>query len=387
MHSSPKCKVILLFALLSQWWSVNYQNNIIQKEHRLSAIELEQKALGHARSGEAELAVQFIDAYLAKTGDLSVLNDHLFFQIQDSSAYQTLRNRYRPQWNPLIILYILVSFLGIYTAIVMQFFRRQQSKPVSLLSAYVITSAISPNQALDFNISQDLYDANGNIESYTLTMYAILSGSLHVAEDFLTISSFPATLNLTAQSIADALGIAVTSLDYGDKFYFTAKVTRNDGVVFYGQNPTYDADTGTVGLGNTEGQLTNVPAYKSAMNFNFLLFVNCPPVPGTYELVMHDSYGDGWQGQGIRITIDGVPQYHALCDYWGQVSQEPGCYPSYSLKSVDINIAPGTQEWIWDFLGDSYPSEVSFELFDSSGAMIYSISSPDAGQLYVINCL
>ena len=103
MHSSPKCKVILLFALLFQWWSVYSQNNIIQKEHRLSAIELEQKALGHARRGEAELAVQFIDAYLAKTGDLSVLNDHLFFQIQDSSAYQTLRNRYRPQWIPLII--------------------------------------------------------------------------------------------------------------------------------------------------------------------------------------------------------------------------------------------------------------------------------------------
>ncbi len=252
---------------------------------------------------------------------------------------------------------------------------------------FVNENAIAPNQDVDFNISQGVYDANGNIKSYTLTVYANLSGSLHVAEDFLTISSFPATLNLTAQAVAEALGVDAASFNYGDKFYFTAEVTRNDGVIFYGQNPSYDSENGTVGLGNTEGQLTNIPAYKSAMSFDFLLFVDCPPVPGTYTLDMFDGYGDGWQGQGIRITVDGVPQYHALCDYWGTVSQQPGCYPSYVYESVNITIAPGTQQWIWDFLGDAYPGEVSFELYDPAGALIYSAASPAKGQLYVINCL
>ncbi len=257
---------------------------------------------------------------------------------------------------------------------------------------FVNENAIAPNQVLDFNISQDIFDANGNIESYTLTVYANLSGSLKIAEDFLTIDSFPATLNLTSESIAAALGVNSSIFDYGDIFKFVAKATRNDGVVFYGQNPSYDPDTGTVGLGNTEGQLTNVPAYKNAMTFDFLLFNDCPPVPGTYELVLHDSYGDGWQGKGIKITIDGVAQYHVLCDYWGNVDQDNGCYPvpgdpSGNTYSTEVIVPTGTQSWIWKFLGDAYPTEVSFELYDPSGLLIYEIAAPEEGQLYVINCL
>ncbi len=142
MLSSPKCKVLLLVVLLSQCWTVYSENKQAQEDDQTTAVQLEQKALGHARRGEAEQAVKCLDAYLAKTGDLSVLNDHLFFQIRDTTAYQALRSRYETQWNPLIILYVLISFLGIYTAIVMQFFRKQQAKQVTILSSYVITSSV-----------------------------------------------------------------------------------------------------------------------------------------------------------------------------------------------------------------------------------------------------
>ncbi len=142
MLSSPKCKVLLLVVLLTQCWTVYSDNKQAQEDDQTTAVQLEQKALGHARRGEAEQAVQCLDAYLAKTGDLSVLNDHLFFQIRDNTAYQALRSRYETQWNPLIILYVLISFLGFYTAIVMQFFRKQQAKQVTILSSYVITSSV-----------------------------------------------------------------------------------------------------------------------------------------------------------------------------------------------------------------------------------------------------
>ncbi len=68
MLSSPKCRVFSLAVLLSLWWTVYSDNKQAQEDDRTISVKLEQKALGHARRGEAEQAVQCLDAYLAKTG-------------------------------------------------------------------------------------------------------------------------------------------------------------------------------------------------------------------------------------------------------------------------------------------------------------------------------
>ncbi|MFC4722286.1 hypothetical protein ACFO5O_08135 [Geojedonia litorea] len=145
--------------------------------------------------------------------------------------------------------------------------------------------------AQNISISEEIYDANGNISEYSLTLTATISGATYKAEDFIIITSFPAVLNITSQSMADALGVSVSNLGFGDSFNFIGKATRNDGVVFYGVRPSFSSTQLTVGLGNTEGQLFT-PAYKNAMNFGTI--VSCPFVQadmlGTYTIIEDDGF-------------------------------------------------------------------------------------------------
>jgi hypothetical protein len=239
------------------------------------------------------------------------------------------------------------------------------------------------------NIAEAIYDANDNLSSYSLSVHAVIDGGLYVAEDFITINTFPSTLSITSQMLGDALGVDPSEFYYGDTFAFTAKATRNDGTVFYGLTPKYDSTTGSVGFGTTHPNLLEKGAYTSAMSFGFILFTDCPPMPGTYTVDIHDSWGDGWQGKGILVTVDGVEQYIALCSTWGTFEQE-GCLDGGGENRNDtyeLVIPDGTQSWSWVWTGDSYPGECSFEIYKPDGTILFSKASPEEGILPVINCL
>ncbi len=241
----------------------------------------------------------------------------------------------------------------------------------------------------DINISEPIFDPNNNLSSFSLSVSAVVGGKFYVAEDFIKIESFPNNLNITSQLLADALGVDIKEFFYGDTFAFTAKATRNDGVVFYGLSPKYDSKNGTVGFGNTHPNLLGKGSYTSAMNFGFVLFTDCPPVPGSYKIDIHDSWGDGWQGKGILVTIDGIETYIALCSNWGSFSQA-GCLDGggdHKNDTFELVVPSGTKSWSWTWTGDSYPGECSFEVYDPNGALLFAKSSPEAGMLPVINCL
>ena len=177
----------------------------------------------------------------------------------------------------------------------------------------------------------------------------MLSGSLVVAEDFLTITSFPATLNLTTQSLGEALGVDPTTITYGDTFNFVAKSMRNDGTMFYGQAPSFDDSTNTVGLGNTESNLTNIAAYKSAMSFGFI--VSCPFVQaemlGTYDVV----FDDGFVGASQDFVFDVVAGANAnqviMLDPYGSFYSPLDIVvdvDDFGIATVDRQAAFGTDE-------------------------------------------
>jgi len=151
-------------------------------------------------------------------------------------------------------------------------------------------TSFEPEFAQTINISEEVYDPNGNVSLYELSVEIFLTstGLTYVADNIATISSFPNTLNITSQTIADAIGVDITAFGAGDLAAFTAVVTRNDGVKFYGIQPEYDGETGTIGVGNTAAPLLNAPAYKDAMNFGYV--VACPLesdsfYTGAYNLV------------------------------------------------------------------------------------------------------
>jgi len=77
-----------------------------------------------------------------------------------------------------------------------------------------------------------------------------------------SITSFPATLSVTAQEIATALQMNLEDLAPGDKVSFLAEVTRSDGTVF--------------GVEDLDGDVNN-PGMKQG--YWFTTFVSCPLSP------------------------------------------------------------------------------------------------------------
>lgn len=237
--------------------------------------------------------------------------------------------------------------------------------------------------------SGEIIDANKNLSSYTISLKAAISGKNYFIDDYVTFTSFPATLSITAQQLADAIGINVTDFSLGSLFSFVGIATTRDGRVFTGQRPEFDADKGSVGVGNTEGNL-ELASYKNAMTFSIL--IACPPSPpGIYRIDMHDTFSDGWQtdgfsgGNGIQITVDNEIIEFGMCSpYTGDnvgtfLDESRGlCTPGDGTDATTtIEIPAGAELVLWEFPGDQY-GEISFEIYDPNGVLIgmYGTGTP-----------
>ena len=126
LKSVPRCHLACLFALLFAVTSYGATSNfegpldtkglLIFQEPPERYKEL---ALQYAASNEAELAVENIINYVSSTADLSIINDHVFANIQYSQAYVELKERYEPAFTPMSFLYIYAGLLGFYIFLVL----------------------------------------------------------------------------------------------------------------------------------------------------------------------------------------------------------------------------------------------------------------------------
>jgi len=178
----------------------------------------------------------------------------------------------------------------VFTAIFFTFSCTDESKFTNPVTFHLeqgafatFSEGIAPN-GVSFEIPSEaqftrtITDPAGNIASYSLSFTATLvTGQVTVVNDFFTTTSFPSTLNVTAQGLADAMGLTLGDLNFGDNFQFIATVVRNDGQVFLGSAPGLNAD-GSLQPGNTEPTLL-LPSYNNAMNFGFTFA--CPAFPNT----------------------------------------------------------------------------------------------------------
>jgi len=146
---------------------------------------------------------------------------------------------------------------------------------------------------LGIEFTGEIIDPNNNASNYSLSLKANINGQTYIQENFISISSFPATLSFNSQSIADGLGVNVNTLNFTNTFDFIATVTRNDGTVFYGIVPEFDPNNLTVGIGNTEANLSTA-GYNDAMAFGFL--ISCPEfsiddLVGSYNVTQNNLVG------------------------------------------------------------------------------------------------
>jgi|GEM_PF-2499781 len=184
-------------------------------------------------------------------------------------------------------------------------------------------SAIGVEQVSDLTYSFAVEDANNNVATYDLRMYADISGVRTDTVDVETVSSFPQSFSFTTSDLANLLGIDDTEIGFGDNFFFSGTATTNDGTVYSGANRLalieiflqtdgsyLDEDDDPVTINPTDeivntkegklflksGQnitddLIDEAGYRQAYEFDFIIL--CPP-----PALLSDFIGT-WQ-----ITVD-----------------------------------------------------------------------------------
>lgn len=117
-------------------------------------------------------------------------------------------------------------------------------------------------------ISETLIDPNNNATNYTLTLY--YEGT--VIENFLTITSFPANLELSINDFTTALGITSADIGQNTEFTLIATITTPTGV-YSGFSPNYDSNNVNQG-GDTTVRLKS-SGFRDAIEFDVTFFT--PP--------------------------------------------------------------------------------------------------------------
>ncbi len=282
-------------------------------------------------------------------------------------------------------------------------------------------TAIGVNQISDLSYSFEIEDANKNVASYELSLYADLSGSRSDTVTVEVVTSFPRSFSFSASDLATLLGITVDDIAFGDSFFFSGEATTTSGAVysgstrlnsqevFIGDNPGeyVDEDGDPVELGPTD-RVTFAPSddpeeddkifiisgqgitddllaedgYRQAFEFDFIIL--CPSVdyatlPGIWNVDFHRF--DAFFGpQGNTRTIVAGPGEN-------QITIIGGAVPLDGADDLIIEIDPATSEI--SFAGDSandihfntfgpgiYGSDVTGLAFTCIGKLDITITSP-----------
>ena len=156
------------------------------------------------------------------------------------------------------------------------------------------------------------------------------------------------TADVTFGEATSAMGLTPADYAPGDIYEIELRVNLTDGRT-YGQSSAAGIITGGF--------------FSSPFRYNAL--ITCSPEPGSYQVDMQDSYGDGWQSaDGILVTIDEtVISVTMQSSYAGG---PPCCGWTATTEFVDVPV--GTETLTWNYTGDSFPGEVTFQIYGPPSA-------------------
>jgi len=179
-----------------------------------------------------------------------------------------------------------------------------------------------------------------------------------------------ATLTANYGEAFAALGITPADVTAGDIFLMELRLNLTDGRTF--------------GKASAAGIITG-GFFSSPFVYNALIV--CSPEPGTYHIDMRDSYGDGWQGGGIEVDIDGdVTKYKVPDEY--SAEENPGGLTTIFDAEADVVVPPGTVSLTWTWISDQYNGECEFEIYSPYDDLLFqAIGDASPGLLSVTFCL
>lgn len=144
---------------------------------------------------------------------------------------------------------------------------------------------------------------------------------------------------------ADQLGIG------GDQFVVRFEVVLEDGRRF-----SVDDNTGTL-TGNY---------FRSPFAYGVTV-VCAPSVPtsGTWTVNTNDSYGDGWNGASLTITLDGAVAASIANEYGGPNDQQ-----------FTFDVPSGTSTISIVYVSGDWDSEVTFNVISANGNTVVNVPTP-----------
>jgi len=170
------------------------------------------------------------------------------------------------------------------------------------------------------------------------------------------------TVTLTLEELATAVGIAPADYFGGDNFTIRYVLNLTDGRTFSSNNLNSTVSGGSY--------------YRSP--FKYIVPLVCPPVPpvaGEWTLNLADSYGDGWNGASLVVTMDGTET--------GSYTLDDGAAISYTFV-----VPEGIDDLTITYVSGAYDSEVSFEIISGQGNVKADVSpSPIAGPVVQNYCV
>ncbi|NDV16452.1 hypothetical protein GO009_10480 [Muricauda sp. TY007] len=166
--------------------------------------------------------------------------------------------------------------------------------------------------------------------------------------------------SITLPEMLSALSLSESNVDGGDVFSIRFAANLVDGRTFSnGQNT--DTSTGSF----------------FASPFQYNATVVCPPTPptsGEWTIDMQDSYGDGWNGASVLITIDGEATNYLI---------EDG-----AAASESFNVPDGTEVISIEFVSGDWDSEITFQVTSANGNVILDLGPSPTAEIELLNyCL
>lgn len=211
----------------------------------------------------------------------------------------------------------------------------------------------------------DVYVSGGQASGEAM-VYTIPASAFTIGDKGLPVTEISVTLG----QALDALGLG-TNYGVGDVFGIRLSLKLTDGREFSAASAS----------GSLQGSYFSSPFFYTSA-------ILCTPKPGDYVVDMQDSYGDGWQGDGIKVTFDGGPNNGDVVyiDMLSSYSGGPPCC-GWSSATETLNVPAGTEGFAWEYTGDSYPGEVSFQIYAPDGSLLLAAANPAPGSLTILNCL
>ena len=188
----------------------------------------------------------------------------------------------------------------------------------------------------------------------------VLSGSIPASAFAAGEFGLPrVSYSITAAEMQTALGLSGDQIFGGDQFTIRFELNLTDGRSF-----SSDDNTGTL--------------TQSFFRSPFLYTTNvvcAPSVPtaGDWTFDLQDSYGDGWNGASLTVTIDGTAT---------EVGLDSG-----SGAQVIVNVPAGSEVISIVYNSGAWDSEVTFQVTSANGNTVLDLGpNPPAGEELLDYC-